>query len=421
MADRAQFEIQLGHLCNNRCVFCISGRLTSQGDAPLLDADMLARRIAEAHADGHRKITFLGGEPTIQPFFLDLVRHAVALGFEDVVVFSNGSRLWSSALVDEVLATGGRFEFRFSFQGATKEAHERTTRRQGSFDQLLASVEAVRARGQRVTINTCVVTTNFASLDRFAELLVPRGVRQLHVDMLNPYDVGVMPADELTSIMPRLSDLAGPIERMVRAFPADFDVNVGNLPQCIAPSIASVIHHGGEPTRTVTADDFGVESLQLARDKYAAKQARKVKPDRCRSCVFDDRCGGVFEAYAERFGLDELQPITDERLAARSDQSFDALRPTVAARLARLRARAPFGSLRWRDVRAMDDGARVEATFEVGDERAIVWLEEKSGRASGGYRVQSATPSTALIEGVRAIMAALGKLPTLDAPIDQPR
>ena len=28
-----KFEIQLGHLCNNRCVFCVSGELTAQGKA----------------------------------------------------------------------------------------------------------------------------------------------------------------------------------------------------------------------------------------------------------------------------------------------------------------------------------------------------------------------------------------------------
>ena len=37
-----------------------------------------------------------------------------------------------AAYVDEILATGGNYTFRFSFQGGTREAHERTTRRPGS-------------------------------------------------------------------------------------------------------------------------------------------------------------------------------------------------------------------------------------------------------------------------------------------------
>src|SRR5512140_278792 len=79
MEPKKQVEIQLGHMCNNRCVFCVSGQDTALGRArPLGTAPILAE-ISRAHADAHRKITLLGGEPTLQPGFLDVVRHAVAL------------------------------------------------------------------------------------------------------------------------------------------------------------------------------------------------------------------------------------------------------------------------------------------------------------------------------------------------------
>ncbi len=520
MAEREkQFEIQLGHLCNNRCVFCVSGQLTSKGQAPLLSYETLAKRVTEAREAGHRRITLLGGEPTIQPFFLDLVKHTVALGFEEIVIFSNGSKMGRTDLVDRVLQTGGNFEWRFSFQGATKEAHERTTRRKGSWDQLVRSVELVRERGGRVTVNMCIVTQNYESLPHFAELLLPRGVVQLHVDMLNPYDTGVRTFEEISAIMPRLSDLAQPLERMVAGFPDDFDVNVGNLPYCVAPKLLARIHHGGEPTETVTVDDFGGEALLAERNKYPFKQHRKTKPDRCRACVFDDRCSGVFDAYAERFGLDELQPIDGERLlqldpsralvglhvrallraalaegppapferasvverglreiglvldgshgqlslsfrkgvegiaAAEGfalqvtertidgplaleglrklwtrmehagmrtvhppgEDAFGPLRPTVLQRLARLRARAPFGELRWTNLSVQPGGGHAEAAFEVDQERVVVWLAEDRARATGGYRLERSddqrAPSSALVRGMEQILDALGKLP----------
>ena len=68
-AGPAQVEIQLGHLCNNRCVFCVSGQLTAQGRArPLPTAPALAALDAAA-ARGARTVTFLGGEPTLQASF----------------------------------------------------------------------------------------------------------------------------------------------------------------------------------------------------------------------------------------------------------------------------------------------------------------------------------------------------------------
>ena len=215
---KGQLEIQLGHLCNNRCVFCVSGQLTSRGEAPFLPVEELYRALDEGWAAGQRRVTLLGGEPTIQPYFMEVVRRAVAIGFE-VVIFSNGSKPGRTALVDEVAATGGKIEWRFSFQGGTREAHERTTRRRGSFAQLLRSVDRVRAHGHRVTVNMCVVRQNQESVDAFPELLLPRGVAQLHLDMVNPYDTGTLDADGITGILPRYSDLVPPLERMIGRLP----------------------------------------------------------------------------------------------------------------------------------------------------------------------------------------------------------
>ena len=309
-----EFEIQLGHLCNNRCVFCVSGQLTRKREAPLLEAAPLIEQLRSARSAGYRRVTLLGGEPTIQPAFLDVAREAVDLAFDEIVVFSNGSKPSRTDVVDRVLATGGRFEWRLSFQGATREAHERTTRRKGSFDQLLRTAHLLRERGQKVTINTCVVATNFESLPAFAELLVPLGVSQLHVDMLNPYDTGTMSDEEVRAIQPRYSELAAPLARMIERFPADFDVNVGNLPFCAAPRLSPWIHHGGQATSTVTANDFGERALSPARNKYLVKGDRKRKLERCRECVLEARCGGIFESYLAWHGDAEVVPVSPARL-----------------------------------------------------------------------------------------------------------
>ncbi|MDH5493025.1 MAG: radical SAM protein, partial [Myxococcales bacterium] len=89
-----KFELQLGHLCNNRCVFCISGFRTSKGMVSLLPIEALWAEVEAAHRRGSRSITFLGGEPTVQPSFLELLRRTAALGFDEIVLFTNGSRLY---------------------------------------------------------------------------------------------------------------------------------------------------------------------------------------------------------------------------------------------------------------------------------------------------------------------------------------
>ena len=404
-----QVEIQLGHMCNNRCVFCVSGQRTERGEAKPMAPSPLLERIEDAARAGHRKITLLGGEPTLQPAFLDVVRRCGELGFEEVVVFTNGVRTARAEVIDatrEALGPHTRLVWRISIQGATEEAHVRTTRRPSSFKRILRTLEHLRERGQHITVNMCVVRSNHAELEHFAELLLPFGVRQLHLDMVRPLDAGDRTAEEMEGMLVRYSELATPLRAMVRAFEErapGFDVNVGNLPYCVAPDLIRWIHHDGEHTETVAIDHD--DQLSEPWDKYEVKRRDKVKAPGCAECAMDAECNGVFETYARLHGLGELRPlhpseVPPERLV---------LAPTVAARLERLRRAAPFGALRWVDTRRIAEG--VEVALEGPDsERAIFYFEESGGRARGGYRVEGEA-TAALRDGVRRAMVALKRLP----------
>ncbi len=312
MEPNRQMEIQLGHMCNNRCVFCVSGQRTAMREALPLSADPIVQSIREQHAAGMRKLTILGGEPTIQPEFMNIMKEAVGLGFEEIVLFTNGVKTARLSFLDEILALGGNFTFRFSFQGANREAHERTTKKDGSFQRLVDSLGNARLRGQRITVNMCVVQSNYASVADFPALLLPYGASQLHLDMVRPLDAGVRTEAEFREMIPHYPSMVPHLERMISGFPEGFDVNIGNFPYCLAPQLARWIHHDGQQTMTITIDDKDAVSKPF--DKYVTKRRDKLKKESCRSCVFDDQCSGVFEMYRDFYGMAELEPVTPERL-----------------------------------------------------------------------------------------------------------
>lgn len=321
----AQVEIQLGHMCQNRCVFCVSGQLTGEGLARPLAIEPAIAALEEAAGRGATKVTFLGGEPTLQPGLMRALTRAIELGFADIVLFTNGVKTARAGFVDEILelARGlgfaGRFDWRFSIQGGDEAAHDAVTRRPGSFGRLIAGVGHLQARGQWITANACLNEHSYRSVAGYPGLAKQYGIRQIHLDQIRPRDAGVRSDDELRAMMPRYTSMVPHLRGMLAAFErelgADYDINVGNLPFCLMPEWAHKIHHDGEATLTVAADG---EALSRPWDKYTDKRRDKFHPPGCAGCVYQPRCNGVFAKYAELHGVDEFRAVTRAVPKARS-------------------------------------------------------------------------------------------------------
>ena len=310
-----KFEIQLGHLCNNRCVFCSSGQLTAMRAARTVPVEPIFAALEEARAAGARHVTFLGGEPTIHKRFLDAVKKARDLGFEHIVIFTNGVMFPYPGFIDSVTALG-KFEWRISIQGATEEAHVATTGRADSFHRILHGLRELQRRGQLVTSNMCVNERSYRSLPEYPELLGSYGVRQLHVDIVRPESIGERSEAYLREIMPRYADMAPFYAAMLEGFERrdpSFDINVGNLPYCILPAWGPYIHHGGEPTVTKSSDATGLED---SKNKYEWHESMRTHLPGCADCVFRPSCTGIFRAYLEMYGGDEFQPVSHAALQA---------------------------------------------------------------------------------------------------------
>ena len=82
--------------------------------ARLLDAlrpdwiplDPMIAAIEQARKNGARRLTFLGGEPTLHKGFFAALKRAVELRFEEIVIFTNGVLLPHPGFIDKVVALG---------------------------------------------------------------------------------------------------------------------------------------------------------------------------------------------------------------------------------------------------------------------------------------------------------------------------
>jgi MoaA/NifB/PqqE/SkfB family radical SAM enzyme len=423
-----RFEIQLGHLCNNRCVFCSSGQLTAMKIARPVPLEPIIEALEAARAAGATHLTFLGGEPTIHKRFHEALAKAVALGFEHIVIFTNGVMFTHPGFIESVTALG-TFEWRISIQGATDQAHVATTGRAESFRRIVHGLGELKQRGQLVTANMCVNERSYRSLPHYPELLAEYGVRQLHVDIVRPESTGERDETYLRDIMPRYSDMAPYYAEMLAGFERwdpDFDINVGNLPYCILPEWASRIHHGGQETITKSSDGEGLEDEM---NKYEWQASLRTYLPGCADCVFRARCTGIFRVYLELHGGDEFRPVTRAALAALDParRNFVILvEPLLAALRAALASNDLPESWRLQHEVTEDRRRRVEVVFARagGAAARISFVVPGGGRApvirSAAYDVDAeadlAVPPDALAALLGWVRERLASGP--DAPSD---
>jgi MoaA/NifB/PqqE/SkfB family radical SAM enzyme len=421
MEPKERFEIQLSHVCNNRCVFCVSGQMTELRMAKPTPLPDVKAKFDEAAARGITKVTIMGGEPTIHPTFFPTVEYALELGFEIIEIFTNGARLDKQAFVDKVMELGkDRLVWRISIQGWNRETHDLTTKKPGAFDRIVTGIETLAALGQPITCNMCVVEQNYRSLIELPEFVTRYPIQQVHLDMVRPRDSGVRTEDYLDGIMPDYADLSRVMRTMFEELAVKapgFDINVGNLPYCQLPEWAHRIHHGGNKTYTVSAEGPGKLSV-IAWDKYEDKKSDKLKLDSCGSCVFERRCDGFFSLYGKRRGTEQFLPVSRERLRRSDPEQRTFIHQIDAALVAMVRERFAGWHLHAADDSEFDRWARQTWVHERGGRAELLFLPRD---APGGGDAEhsdfvlrasswSKIDDVALLELLDGVLERIGKL-----------
>lgn len=148
-------RISLTDHCNLRCKYCMPDDITFRPGAELMQDDEILRLVTVFANLGFDKYRLTGGEPTVRPHIVDLVRAiAHTPGVRSVSMTSNGvlfARLASS------LAQAGLQRVNFSLDTLDPDKFKQLTRR-GHLDEVWAGIQAAELVGLTpVKINAVVM------------------------------------------------------------------------------------------------------------------------------------------------------------------------------------------------------------------------------------------------------------------------
>ena len=155
--DPSLAVIDITNRCNYKCPVCFAE--INGGDHYSLSLEQIGKMLKSLldRPNPCRNIQFSGGEPTLHPQFLDILRQARDLGFTHIQVATNGSRFADPNYV-RLCEDAGLHTLYLQFDGMSDDVYLKL-RGQRLLDKKIQIVENVAKSNMRIVLVPCIATS----------------------------------------------------------------------------------------------------------------------------------------------------------------------------------------------------------------------------------------------------------------------
>jgi MoaA/NifB/PqqE/SkfB family radical SAM enzyme len=270
------------YVCNNHCTFCAVGTRTQVHGHPPRQREYLDKY----RASGVKMVDFDGGEPTLNPELIPLIRYARHIGFERIHVTTNG-RLCFYDEYAQKLVRSGLNTLLFSVHGPDAQIHAQQVGVAEAFEQTVGGIRnclAAAPAGVELGMNITVTKGNVAKLDAVAQLCFDLGLRWFNIQFLTPFGRATK------MVSPDPAEAAERAREVIDRWSARMKIQLINLPFCYLPGYERYMT--GDLQKLERHMVFvNNESVNLAA--YLAE--RRVRKPVCATCPHAVFCGGFYE------------------------------------------------------------------------------------------------------------------------------
>lgn len=314
-----------GYACNIKCKFCFYKDMKHVDVKP-----MIYKQLEQGKAFGIKDWDISGGEPSILPYWFDILKDMKEMGFRNIACITNGYKFAdSSFLMQSKMA--GLNELLFSVHGSEMHIHDGMTGVRGSYDRVMLALSHAVYYGMKIRINVVVTKDNYKDLPNIAEKM--SNFNPIAFNFL-PYRIENSASKKENTVC--YSEIAPYIMKAIDVINGHIDCKIAirYVPFCLFKGYEKyvagylqrvfdeyewseyTIRHFENVRRDQDIPDLNIEADKWELEinalhlsiKHVANHATS-----CLKCKYLHVCDGIWKSYAKVWGVDEFRPIEGEK------------------------------------------------------------------------------------------------------------
>jgi MoaA/NifB/PqqE/SkfB family radical SAM enzyme len=293
-------EINIGNTCNNECRFC----MVDHNSRGFTDFATIQKELIRARKNGFESIGFLGGEFTLHPDVLKIIKLAKILGFKIIHIISNGRKYQDENFVKQIIKNGVN-RFSVSIHSYKPEVEDYLTQRPGGFEEKIQGLKNLIKLNQLVSINLVINNLNYKEILESLKFFNEMGINDFRLNFIWLHGR----AKDNKDLYLKYSDFLPLLDELIKlAKNNNFTIAFEGIPACLIND-KNKLDYIGE-LRDLNTEVVAFNNPTKERENFNWQERKtnefKVKHENCVLCKFNNFCEGVWSDYIDLYGWSEF-------------------------------------------------------------------------------------------------------------------
>lgn len=183
VAQEKRQWVRLTRVCNNNCLFCLDKENQNGGIIPF---NQILEDLKRGRRDGAMRAILSGGEPTLHPQLIEIIKKAKKFGYDHIQMISNGRMLAYDKFVEK-LKNAGLNEVTLSLHSHLKDQFEKIVQAKGSYNQAMKGLLNALKHNLIVSVDIVINKINYKTLKDTLDFFIKLGVNEFDLLHLVPF------------------------------------------------------------------------------------------------------------------------------------------------------------------------------------------------------------------------------------------